>query len=73
MKFIFEVQFDCNWFRFKVVNGLDILYIGYIEIDVYIFLFEKIIEGRGILIVKDCLEKEGRIDKFGLMGMNIIL
>lgn len=72
LKPTFEVQSGRNWLRLKAANGLDIPYIGYIETDVYIPLLEKTIEGRGILIVKDCPEKEGRIDKPGLMGMNII-
>jgi hypothetical protein len=50
----FTIQSNHNWLRLKATNGLEIPYTGYIESGVYIPLIDKIIESRGILIVKDC-------------------
>lgn len=63
---------DHSWIRLKEANGLESPYFGNIEADVYVPVLDKTIEGRGILIVKDCPGKGGVIDRRFLMGMNII-
>lgn len=57
----------------KVVNGILIFYIGYIEVDVE--CMGNVIEDCGILIIKDI--EDGMIWKckyniLGILGMNII-
>lgn len=63
---------DHSWIRLKEANGFESPYFGFIEADAYVPVLDKSIEGRDILIVKDCPGKGGVIDRRFLMGMNII-
>ena len=45
-----ELQ-DCRWLGLKAANGLDIPYLGYLELDVKVL--DTCLPSRGILIVKD--------------------
>lgn len=38
---------------FCVVNGLEILYVGYIECEIFMWFINKRLDGMGIFIVKD--------------------
>ena len=60
-----------EWLKLRAANGLDIPYIGYIETDVHLPAFGKIVKDRGILIAKDTHEDDKK-DSPGLIGMNII-
>jgi len=42
---------SCNWLRLKAANGLNIPYVGYLELDVE--LCDKVITKRGVPVVKD--------------------
>ena len=42
---------DCKWLGLKAANGLDIPYLGYVEMDVQIL--DRVLQKRGILIIKD--------------------
>ena len=60
-------------FKLKTTNGLDIPYMGYIELEVE--CMGQILENRGILVVKDTCDTATRQHKEnvpGLLGMNII-
>lgn len=64
---------DCKWLGLKAANGLDIPYIGYIELDVGVL--GQCIPGRGILIVKDqenSTLKDRKLATPGILGMNVI-
>ena len=64
---------DCRWLGLKAANGLDIPYIGYIELDVRVL--GQCIPGRGILIVKDpenSTLKDRKLLTPGILGMNVI-
>ncbi len=54
----------------KAANGLDIPYVGYLELDVQVF--GRTIPGRGILVVKDPLNISQQDAVPGLLGMNVI-
>ncbi|KAK0146674.1 Retrovirus-related Pol polyprotein from transposon 412 [Merluccius polli] len=64
---------DCKWLGLKAANGLDIPYLGYVEMDVQIL--DRVLQKRGILIVK--YPPSGIIQSRkkaipGILGMNII-
>ncbi|KAK0143156.1 hypothetical protein N1851_018740 [Merluccius polli] len=64
---------DCKWLGLEAANGLDIPYLGYVEMDVQIL--DRVLQKRGILIVKD--PPSGIIQSRkkaipGILGMNII-
>lgn len=64
---------DCRWLGLKAANGLDIPYIGYLELDVGVL--GQCIQGRGILIVKDpenSTLKDRKLVTPGILGMNVI-
>lgn len=62
-----EKLYSCHWLQLKAANGLDIPYIGYLELDVEVF--GKVIPKRGVLIVKD---PPGTTQVSGVLGMNVI-
>lgn len=64
---------DCRWLGLKPANGLDIPYIGYIELDVVVL--GQCIKERGILIVKDPVSaalQDRKLLTPGILGMNIV-
>lgn len=64
---------DCRWLGLKAANGLDIPYIGYLELDIVVL--GQCIPGRGILIVKDPMDValQGRKEETpGILGMNVL-
>lgn len=64
---------DCRWLGLNAANGLDIPYIGYLELDVGVL--GQCIQGRGILIVKDpenSTLKDRKLVTPGILGMNVI-
>lgn len=63
----------CNWLQLTAANGLDIPYLGYVELDVEVL--GKVLPRMGILVVKDPPDPLVRRRKNvvpGLLGMNII-
>ena len=65
---------ECKWLGLKAANGLDIPYLGYIELDVKVL--GTCLSGMGILIVKDppdgVLSSRKKATP-GILGMNIII
>ncbi len=64
---------DCGWLVLKAANGLDIPYVGYLEIDLRIL--DQILPKQGVLVVKDSPDSETRERRKmvpGLIGMNVI-
>lgn len=64
---------DCSWLSLRAANGLDIPYVGYVELDVVVLA--QSIPKRGILIVKDPLDPAGQQRKVavpGILGMNVL-
>lgn len=64
---------DCKWLGLKAANGLDIPYVGYVEVDVVVL--GQCIPGRGVLIVRDPEDSTLRGRKAvtpGILGMNIL-
>mgnify|MGYP005948850939 CR=1 FL=1 len=62
-----------SFIQLKAANGLEIPYIGYIEVDVH--YLGNILKQRGLLIVKDSTDDSTRKRKEavpGVIGMNII-
>ncbi|XP_051799571.1 uncharacterized protein LOC127535823 [Acanthochromis polyacanthus] len=63
---------DCNWLGLKAANGLNIPYLGYIELDLHIL--GVCLPCRGVLIVKDPTDSHMRQKKLavpGVLGMNV--
>ena len=68
-----DVESTSSWLKLKAANGLDIPYIGYVELDVEVL--GKILPKRGILIIKDPHDPSTQARKQdipGLLGMNVI-
>lgn len=63
-----EKLHSCHGLQLKAANGLDIPYIGYLELDVEVF--GKVIPKRGVLIVKDSPGTPTQVS--GILGMNVI-
>ncbi|XP_041935239.1 uncharacterized protein LOC121697664 [Alosa sapidissima] len=64
---------SCNWLKLKAANGLEIPYLGYLELDVH--LFGRTLPKMGILVIKDPADPDAQARKDsvpGLLGMNII-
>uniref|UniRef100_A0A3B1J8K5 Gypsy retrotransposon integrase-like protein 1 n=1 Tax=Astyanax mexicanus TaxID=7994 RepID=A0A3B1J8K5_ASTMX len=64
---------DCRWLGLKAANGLDIPYIGYLELDVVVL--GQCIPKRGILVVKDPENpalQSSKVRTPGLLGMNVL-
>lgn len=64
---------DCEWLGLKAANGLDIPYVGYVELDVMVL--NQCIPKRGILIIKDPVNvalQTRRTVAPGILGMNVL-
>lgn len=59
----------CQWLQLKAANGLDIPYLGYVELDVQVL--GKVISKRGILVVQSP-QTPSPSSVPGVLGMNII-
>lgn len=59
-----------QWLQMKAANGLDIPYIGYVELDVQVL--GKVIPKRGILVVQSPQTPSPTTCVPGVLGMNII-
>ena len=62
-----------GWLSLTGANGLEILYVGYFEVDVQVV--GKVVPRRGILVVKDPVGVESKLRKRqvpGLVGMNVL-
>lgn len=59
---------SCLWLQLQAANGLDIPYVGYLELDVE--LCEKVITKHGILVVKKSLGRPSSAPC--VLGMNNI-
>ncbi|XP_076132875.1 uncharacterized protein LOC143114921 [Alosa pseudoharengus] len=59
----------CQWLQLRAANGLDIPYLGYVELDVNVL--GTLISKRGILIVKDH-GSSAMVGVPGVLGMNIV-
>lgn len=61
---------SCGWLALKAANGLDIPYVGHLELDVQVL--GRNIPGHGVLVVKDPLGVSQQEAVPGLLGMNVI-
>lgn len=64
---------DCGWLGLKAANGLDIPYLGYLELDITIM--GKSMPRRGVLVVNDSADPHMKNQKTvtpGVLGMNVI-
>lgn len=61
---------SCRWLQLRAANGLEIPYVGYVELDVEVL--GKVILQRGVLVVKDPPGQVSSPEVPGLLGMNII-
>lgn len=64
---------DCHWLGLKAANGLEIPYVGYIELDLTVM--GRVIPKRGILIVRQPADPQMSERKQmvpGILGMNVI-
>lgn len=61
---------SCQWLQLKAANGLDIPFVGYLELDVEVM--GKVISKRGVLVVKDSLPGASGLGVSGVLGMNVI-
>lgn len=60
---------SCQWLQLRAANGLDIPYIGYVELDVE--LCGRLVSNSGVLVVRD--PPGGLCTKVpGILGMNIL-
>lgn len=59
----------CQWLQLRAANGLEIPYIGYLELDIE--LCGKVVLGCGVLVIKDPLGGLG-VQVPGVLGMNIL-
>lgn len=59
---------SCRWLQLRAANGLEIPYIGYIELDIE--LCGCLVSECGILVVRD--PPGGSPDTPGILGMNIL-
>ncbi|XP_046719991.1 uncharacterized protein LOC124395501 [Silurus meridionalis] len=59
---------SCHWLQLRAANGLEIPYIGYIELDVE--LCGRIVSKCGILVVRD--PPGGSTSVPGILGMNVL-
>lgn len=64
---------SCGWLKLTAANGLDIPYVGYVELDVT--ALGQTIPARGVLVVCDSPDAEQRAYKRscpGVLGMNVL-
>lgn len=59
---------SCNWLWLKAANGLDVPYVGYLELDVE--LCDKVFTKCGVLVVKDPTGQAS--SALYVIGMNIL-
>lgn len=59
---------SCHWLQLRAANGLEILYIGYLELEVQ--LCGKVVPRCGILVVNDPPRAVSSVP--GMLGMNVI-
>ncbi|KAL6462534.1 hypothetical protein MHYP_G00289560 [Metynnis hypsauchen] len=64
-----KLQF-CLWLQLRAANGLEIPYVGYVELPVEVL--GKLIPDRGWLVVKDPPGSAGSVAVPGVLGMNVI-
>ncbi|KAL6473509.1 hypothetical protein MHYP_G00170700 [Metynnis hypsauchen] len=64
-----KLQF-CRWLQLRAANGLEIPYVGYVELPVEVL--GKLIPDRGWLVVKDPPGSAGSVAVPGVLGMNVI-
>ncbi|XP_049331323.1 retrovirus-related Pol polyprotein from transposon opus [Astyanax mexicanus] len=63
----------CHWLQLKAANGLDIPYLGYLELDIEVL--GKVLPRMGVLVVRDSTDLPFQQQKAkvpGLLGMNVI-
>lgn len=65
-----EKLHECGWLQLRAANGLDIPYVGYLELD-FVVLGKQICN-KGVLIVKDLPGPPSNSRLPGLLGMDII-
>lgn len=68
-----EILRNTQWLQLKAANGIDIPYVGYMQLDVKIG--DTVFPTKGVLIVKDSPDSVMRQRKLatpGLLGMNIL-
>ncbi len=65
-----EKLHSCGWLQLRAANGLDIPYLGYLELD-FVVLGKKI-QSKGVLVVKDLSYSSLPGGFPGLLGMNVI-
>lgn len=61
---------SCHWLELHAANGVDIPYVGYLEVDIEVL--GKVVPGRGILVVRDPPSKLPQPKVPGILGMNVI-
>uniref|UniRef100_A0A671U0X9 Gypsy retrotransposon integrase-like protein 1 n=1 Tax=Sparus aurata TaxID=8175 RepID=A0A671U0X9_SPAAU len=61
---------SCCWLQLRAANGLEIPYVGYVELDVTVL--GKVVPQRGILVVKDPPGQAPPSNFPGVLGMNVI-
>lgn len=64
---------DCNWLDLTAANGLDLPYLGYLELDIEVL--DKNLPKRGVLIVRDPCNsalKKHKSTVPGVLGMNVV-
>ena len=61
---------SCRWLQFHAANGLEIPYLGYVELDVEVL--GKVIQQLGMVFVKDLPGWVASPEVPGVLGMNII-
>lgn len=60
----------CNWLQLRAANGLEIPYLGYLELDITVL--GKVLPGMGVLVVRDPPYSGSVAKAPGLLGMNVI-
>ncbi|XP_029920216.1 uncharacterized protein LOC115368293 [Myripristis murdjan] len=61
---------ECHWLRLRAANGLQIPYIGYLELDFQVL--GKLIPKRGVLVIRDAPDASPIPEVCGVLGMNVI-
>ena len=65
-----EKLHSCGWLQLRAANGLEIPYVGYLELDFVVL--GKEIRNKGVLIVKDLPTQSSDRRLPGVLGMNVI-
>ncbi|KAK0134254.1 Retrovirus-related Pol polyprotein from transposon opus [Merluccius polli] len=63
----------CRWLQLRAANGLEVPYLGYLEVDIHVLV--KMLPKMGVLVVRDSSDLHTRTQKSrvpGLLGMNVI-